>query len=51
MWFKEPEVEASKEVIKIKTLSSVALYISLAGTLIFGLYPDLFFNFFRFVIK
>jgi NADH-quinone oxidoreductase subunit N len=51
MWFKEPEGEASNEVVKIKILSSVALYISLAGTLIFGLYPDLFFNFFRFVIK
>jgi len=51
MWFKEPEGESSGEVINIKILSSVALYISLAGTLLFGLYPDLFFNFFRFVAK
>jgi NADH-quinone oxidoreductase subunit N len=51
MWFKEPEGETSGEAVEIKVLSKVALYISLAGTLLFGFYPDLFFSFFRFMVK
>lgn len=51
MWFKEPEGETSAEPVKIKALSYTALMISLAGTVLFGVYPDLFFTFFKFMVK
>jgi NADH-quinone oxidoreductase subunit N len=50
MWFHEsaPENETKE---KINPLVMTSLLISLAGTLVFGFYPQLFFNFFGFVIK
>ena len=51
MWFKEPEGETSGEAVPVKALSYAAIMVSLAGTLLFGLYPDLFFTFFKFLIK
>ncbi|MFZ4591557.1 MAG: NADH-quinone oxidoreductase subunit N [Ignavibacteria bacterium] len=51
MWFKEPEGETSGDVIKVRTMSYAAIMLSLFGTLLFGLYPDLIFTFFKFLIK
>ena len=51
MWFKEPEGETSGDVIKVRTMSYAAIMVSLFGTLLFGLYPDLLFTFFKFLIK
>lgn len=51
MWFKEPEGETSGEAVHVNVLSYVAIMFSLIGTLLFGLYPDLFFTFFKFLMK
>ncbi len=49
MWFKDHDSETS--MVAIRPLSYAAIMISLAGTLLFGLYPDLFFTFFKFLMK
>ena len=51
MWFKEPEGELAEDRNKGNTMSKLALGISIAGTLVFGIYPELFFNFFKLIIK
>lgn len=51
MWFKEPDAETSADAVVIKPLSYTAIVISLAGTLLFGMYPDLYFSFFKFLLK
>lgn len=51
MWFKEPEGVLAEDRNKGNTMSKLALGISIAGTLVFGIYPELFFNFFKLIIK
>lgn len=51
MWFKEPEGETSTDAIKVRAMSYSAIMLSLFGTLLFGLYPDLLFTFFKFLMK
>jgi NADH-quinone oxidoreductase subunit N len=51
MWFKESEGEVITGDAKGSLSSNFALIISIAGTLLFGFYPELFFTFFKFMIK
>lgn len=51
MWFKEPEGELVTGTDKGSFMSNFALIISIAGTLVFGFYPELFFTFFKFMVK
>jgi hypothetical protein len=51
MWFKEPEGETSTDVVKVRVMSYSAIMLSLFGTLLFGVYPDLIFTFFKFLMK
>ncbi len=51
MWFKEPEGEIIAGDAKGSLMSNFALMISVAGTLLFGFYPELFFTFFKFMVK
>ncbi|MCX7834135.1 MAG: NADH-quinone oxidoreductase subunit N [Ignavibacteria bacterium] len=48
MWFYEPD---SKEVIHIDTFSSIAIFISAILTFIIGIYPEIFFTFFKIILK
>lgn len=50
MWFREPE-GAIQENEGRSVLSTVALGLSIAGTLVFGIFPELFFNIFKMVLK
>ncbi len=51
MWFKEPEGALSQETEGRSVLSYAALGLSIAGTLAFGIFPELFFNIFKLVLK
>lgn len=48
MWFYDSE---SKEVIHIDTLSSLAIFIGVILTILIGIYPELFFTFFKTILK
>lgn len=49
MWFKEPDENANK--VKINPFVFSSLILALFGTLLFGIYPQIFFSFFNFVLK
>lgn len=51
MWFKEPETELTGNVNESNKMSQFALVISITGTLFFGIFPDIFFYFFKLIIK
>lgn len=48
MWFYEP---VNKETIHIDTLSSLAIFISAVLTFLVGIYPEIFFSFFKIILK
>jgi hypothetical protein len=51
MWFHEPQEIFSGEKITFDIFGKISIITAVAGTLIFGLYPNLFFTIFNFVIK
>ncbi|MCI0473629.1 MAG: NADH-quinone oxidoreductase subunit N [Ignavibacteria bacterium] len=51
MWFKDAEAADDVNTVSISPLNYAALGICLAGTFLFGVYPQLFFSFFGFVVK
>lgn len=51
MWFIDIEESDDVNTVRLSPLNFVALSICLAGSLLFGVYPQLFFSFFGFVIK
>ncbi|MCU0373655.1 MAG: NADH-quinone oxidoreductase subunit N [Ignavibacteria bacterium] len=51
MWFKDADAADDVNTVSISPLNYAALCICLAGTLLFGIYPQIFFSFFGFVVK
>jgi NADH-quinone oxidoreductase subunit N len=51
MWFKDAEETDDVNTVKLSLLNIAALSLCMLGTLLFGLYPQLFFTFFGFVVK
>lgn len=49
MWFKVPDENVNK--VKINPFVFSSLILALFGTLLFGIYPQIFFSFFNFVLK
>lgn len=51
MWFKDAAENDDVNSVKLSPLNIAVLGVCLLGTLLFGVYPQLFFTFFGFVIK
>lgn len=51
MWFMEPDETVSGIGIKINILSTISVSIAVLGTILFGVYPNLFFNILKLVVK
>jgi NADH-quinone oxidoreductase subunit N len=51
MWFKDAEESDDINTVRISPLNFATLSICLAGTFVFGVYPQLFFSFFGFIVK
>jgi NADH-quinone oxidoreductase subunit N len=51
MWFHEPQEIYSGENIEFDLFGKISVIIAVIGTLVFGIYPNLFFSIFNFVIK
>lgn len=51
MWFQEPPEIYSNEKITFDIYGKISVITAVLGTLIFGIYPNLFFSIFNFVIK
>jgi len=51
MWFRDSDGVLNPETAKVKPLGALALFIAIAGTLVFGVYPQLFFTIFDFAVK
>lgn len=47
MWFQEPEGIAEHEYYKVSALGTTAIALAIVGTIIFGVYPELFFAMFK----
>ena len=51
MWFQDAPARLLEEKVVVSPLSAAAVWIAIAGTIVFGVYPQLFFNMFKFMIK
>lgn len=51
MWFQEPTEVLSESEIKFDIFGQVSVFIAICGTLVFGIFPNLFFSLFNLVIK
>lgn len=51
MWFQEPDEKFADEKISFDIFGKISVIIAICGTLLFGVYPSLFFSIFNFVIK
>ena len=51
MWFQDAPDRLLEEKVVVSPLGAAAVWIAIAGTIIFGVYPQLFFNMFRFVMN
>ncbi len=51
MWFQDAPVELLNEKVVVSPLGAAAVWVAIIGTVIFGVYPQLFFTMFKFVIS
>lgn len=51
MWFQDAPDELIEEKVAVSPLGAAAVWVAIVGTLIFGVYPQLFFTMFKFVIN
>ena len=51
MWFQDAPARLLEEKVVVSPLGAAACWVAIAGTIVFGVYPQLFFNMFKFVIK
>ena len=51
MWFQDAPDELLDEKVVVSPLGAAAVWVAIVGTVIFGVYPQLFFTMFKFVIN
>jgi len=51
MWFQDAPDELLYEKVVVSPLGAAAVWVAIVGTVIFGVYPQLFFTMFKFVIN
>ncbi|MCX6161837.1 MAG: proton-conducting transporter membrane subunit, partial [Ignavibacteriae bacterium] len=51
MWFRDADDTVIYEQVKVKPLGVFALFVAIAGTFVFGVYPQLFYTIFGFAVK
>ncbi|MBL7129215.1 MAG: NADH-quinone oxidoreductase subunit N [Ignavibacteria bacterium] len=51
MWFQDAPDELLDEKVIVSSLGAAAVWVAIVGTLVFGVYPQLFFTMFKFVIN
>lgn len=51
MWFQDAPDELLNEKVIVSPLGAAAVWVAIVGTLVFGVYPQLFFTMFKFVIN
>jgi hypothetical protein len=51
MWFQDAPDELLEEKVIVSPLGAAALWVAFAGIIVYGIYPQLFFTMFKFVVN